>query len=209
MRKFLSLVSALCLLSTSASSVVACTDDKEYNQFMKWVKDDQSFVFFIGAWDCADCQANKLNLWNKLTANNDAYLKTELQKTQYKPDTVYGTASSPQKTAYANLHLYNYEIQQVAKAFDDDNIKKIADYMVDQSKAKLKNTAGQVPQPYLTRQDLGVDGLPLFIFIDHGTYQGFFKGKFTQPKTAVSLADVFMNAVVKHIVHHNWTVSKS
>ncbi|AGR41431.1 hypothetical protein [Spiroplasma taiwanense] len=55
MKKLLSAVSAITLVSSSTITVVACSSNEYFEKFEGWIANKESFVLYIGADDCDYC----------------------------------------------------------------------------------------------------------------------------------------------------------
>ena len=49
-----------------ASATISCSSSNDYTKFMQYIKDKQTFVYFIGARDCPKCQTSKIKTWQPL-----------------------------------------------------------------------------------------------------------------------------------------------
>ena len=206
MKKILILLSAITLPGTFAATAMGCSGDSTYNTFLKYIKNKESFVYFMGARDCPKCQSTKIKVWNYLTANNNANLKYIIDGNgNYSANALYKGPSAG-KTAYENLHLYSREINKVSDFFTDSTNKKIIKYVVEQT-ADAQALLGHKPHG-LTYSKIGISGTPLFIFFDQGQYEGFEDLEIKRPTNdgpATEQTDAsFMWYTKTHIVDHTW-----
>ena len=192
-----------------ASATISCSSSNDYTKFMQYIKDKQTFVYFIGARDCPKCQTSKIKTWQPLTANNDQKLRDILTND---PNYAYTNRSlfpgdTKAAEAYKNMHLYSDEVNKVSGVFGDDSIKKIIDYIVKKTAEDSSILGKKIKN--LTKEDLGITGVPLWLYFDQGQYEGFHMGEIDRPngdtpaepsKTTPS----FMWLAVQHIVFHIW-----
>lgn len=194
MRKFFAGFAATIFLTTNASLVVAC-DPKEYTDFMKYIDEKQTFVFYISAWDCNKCQQTTMDLWNPLTDDDNTGLKKMISNIDRNSGLSVDTLKS-----INSLHVYKYRLDKVASAFDDDAIKKIVDYLIKQFESKLD-------RKYMTKSDIKISGLPLFLYFDKGKFEGYIQHEFVKPTTSGTLSaqQYFEQSVINIIGKHGFT----
>ena len=207
MKKILTLLSSLSLCSFGAVAVVSCSGDQKFNTFMSYIHDKQTFVYYIGARDCPKCQNTQIKTWEPLTANNNAMLKNILANDpNYSYNSTPWKAGSAGQEAYKNMQLYSDKVDKVSKVFDDTSVKAIINYVIKQT-ADASAIAGHKPK-HLTRQDIGITGLPLFLYFDQGKYEGFYMGEIDRatddsPQQKATTPS-FMWLVRQHIGFHIW-----
>ena len=195
-----------------ASATISCSSSNDYTKFMQYIKDKQTFVYFIGARDCPKCQTSKIKTWQPLTANNNQLLRKILTNKKEYPNYYWQNGSlfpgdTKAAEAYKNMHLYSDEVNKVSGVFGDDSIKKIIDYIVKKTAEDSSILGKKIKN--LTKEDLGITGVPLWLYFDQGQYEGFYMGEIdrrtddssTEPSKA---SPSFMWLAVQHIVHHIW-----
>lgn len=204
MKKILSLLSSFTLVLSVGSNVTSCGPNFK-STFAKYVKEKETFVFFVGAWNCSDCQKNKLELWNYLLQDQEKELKAMLKSID-QGVRWSKTGGGEARQALLGLKLYSYDqIADSSRAFKDSIVEAIANYCVKESEKIFQREFHSSIQ--LTRSEIGLSGLPFFVFVNRGNYEGLHKGLFTSSsksagtETRAEMVKSFAHAVLTNIVH--------
>ncbi|AKX33929.1 hypothetical protein SLITO_v1c02740 [Spiroplasma litorale] len=133
MKKILATLSVLTLATTSATTVISCSSNVNYKQFLQWIDNKETFLLYIGAKDCDFCQKFEANLESNKTFFDN---KLEELSGQYnnsvssiKPDensfTGYGEELNN------NLNLREFVSDEKANNFKEKWSENIINWLID------------------------------------------------------------------------------
>ncbi|QEH62070.1 hypothetical protein SCHIN_v1c08750 [Spiroplasma chinense] len=138
MKKFLNLLAATALVTTSASTVVSCSSTANWKTFKGWIDKQDSFILYIGARDCEYCQQFETakDIVSSEPGNSLEDRITSLQN-EYNNLTIVGNTQTDDLTGFgqalkSDLRFETFMIDEKANNFREKWSKNILDWAVDQ-----------------------------------------------------------------------------
>ncbi|WP_342252453.1 lipoprotein [Spiroplasma endosymbiont of Amphibalanus improvisus] len=171
MKKLVSFLGSLSIAVVPAVSVISCSDDNFYNStFLPELDQKRNAVIYVGADDCPFCEDFYYNIWK------DHFDTPELASASWSE--IYNDPSSLHrwpdygKEDFKEIDFLHYQVESEESAYEDDSVKSMSDWIVNWYKDFNSNN-DNYKNLELSREDIGLDGLPLFIFIHDGEFSGF------------------------------------
>lgn len=193
MRKLLYSLLPLSVIGTTLE-ITSCSKGNEndhFKQFEDRINKKESFIYYIAAKNCTDCQKKNTNVWNKLF--KDGNLTDEGKKEKAKLDLKH-----PDLTKSIDLKGYKVEIDDFndwtnkAGAWAKDLKKWVADKILAFPDLLISGEKDKT----LSEANVNFNGTPMFIFIKNGQFAGYSSG-------AGELND-FMDKIENHLYIEDW-----
>ncbi|AGM25188.1 lipoprotein [Spiroplasma chrysopicola] len=210
MKKILTLLTATTFMTTTATTVVACSQNnmKYYTEFMTKVSKEDTFVMFVSANDCPYCTVTKATTIKELYNNGQGtqvfkdYLAGNYGN-QYALDKYYDSKND-QKVIddLTNSYLYIADAKEHSGIWDQKGFNKIADWVVTQERNNnLIN--GQIDKTITVQSLFGSNATPFFLYIKQGHYMGFEFDSFGTWEEG-SEPEKYFDKFIDHMVLENW-----
>ncbi|WP_425379516.1 hypothetical protein [Spiroplasma endosymbiont of Stenodema calcarata] len=207
MRKLLSTMAALTIVSTTATTVIACSDKNMiyYTEFMDGINKKENFIFMVSAQNCIHCQNTHdttiADLYTDGKGNSkfNDYL-TGKYGAQYALTSYPVSAEQQTKIKNTRLIITN-DVKDFNGIWQTKWAKKIAKWIVTQEQNAHKIN-GEIDKS-ITADSLGLNGTPTYVYIKNGNYVGFETGEIGNFETG-SNPDLWMQRFIKHIVLEDW-----
>ncbi|ARU91436.1 hypothetical protein SCLARK_00807 [Spiroplasma clarkii] len=196
MKKLISVLSATALLTSSTASVISCGNDAYWNEFNRAVKNQETFMVYIGADDCEYCNhfedSKKITgdlvqeLLDGLIAKYKADLTTLGDKVEVDDLTGFGQAIKVPD----QVKLREFIIEAKADNFNEKWSKNILNWVRDQlreiyytkefkynvdngnGEVNARNQVNAAVKSYLDN----AKGTPFFLMIRNGKLAGISSG---------------------------------
>ncbi|KAF0851600.1 MAG: hypothetical protein EIB84_04970 [Spiroplasma poulsonii] len=207
MRKLLSTMAALTIVSTTATTVIACSDKNMvyYTQFMDGVKNKENFIFMVSAQNCIHCQNTHDTTIADLYTNGygnqkyDDYL-TGKRGAQYALNSYHISAEEQAKIKKTRL-IVTSDVKDYNNVWQQKWAKNVADWIVTQERNAHKIN-GEIDKS-ITAESLGLNGTPTYIYVKNGNYVGFETGEIGNLETGPN-PNLWMQRFIKHMVLEDW-----
>ncbi|AHI53091.1 lipoprotein [Spiroplasma culicicola] len=184
MKKLLSILGSTALITTSTTSVLACSSNANYKEFLKWIDRQDTFLLYYGADNCPYCnqyqdaldmvKGTENSLENKLNGLNEKYnaaLAAEQDATN--PINDYG-----KDLVNGNIDYHEFKIEDLSDKWSEKWSENLYDWLVDslveiyiEVVLKDSNITHQqkinLAKP-LVKTYIGDLGVPFFLLIRNG-----------------------------------------
>ncbi|AKU79506.1 hypothetical protein [Spiroplasma turonicum] len=180
MRKILAALSVVSLASAGATTVISCSSNVLYKQFLQWIENKESFVLYIGAKDCDYCQKFEANI-----DYNQSYFNDKLSQIsgEYNNSISKYNGNDDSFTSYGqklnnDLNLRSFIAEEKSNNFKEKWSENIIKWLVDKvaeiyysamldighNETIQKKVAKDKVKEYFNK----IKGTPMFIIIRNG-----------------------------------------
>lgn len=207
MIKLLITMAALTIVSTTATTVIACSDKNMiyYTRFMDGVKNKENFILMISAKNCIHCQNTHdttiADLYSNMQGNekfND-YLTGKFGS-QYQLSNYPVSDEQQEKIKKTRLIVVN-DIKDYNGVWQQKWAKKIADWIITQERNAHK--INDEIDKSITAASLGLNGTPTYIYVKNGNYVGFETDEIGNLETGPN-SNLWMQRFIEHMVLEDW-----
>ncbi len=136
MKKLISVLTATSLIASSTVSVVACSSNANFREFKSWIKNEDSFLLYIGAKDCDYCQQfeDTLKMTNKELENllleaNNKYNSKHLDESDINNGNL---TDFGRKIKHDKIDYHQFVIDEKANNWNENWSKNIYNWIVEQ-----------------------------------------------------------------------------
>ncbi len=207
MRKLLSTMASLTIVSTTATTVIACYDKNMayYTQFMDVVNNKENFIFMVSAQNCSHCENTNDTTIADLYTNGHGNQKFNdylagKYGAQYALNSYPVSAEEQAKIKKTRL-IVTIDIKDFNGIWQQKWAIKIADWIVTQERNAHKIN-GEIDKS-ITAESLGLNGTPNYVYVKNGNYVGFETGEIGNLETGANL-NLWMQRFIKHMVLEDW-----
>jgi len=177
MKKLISILTATTLIASSTVSVVACSSNANFREFKSWIKNEDSFLLYIGAKDCDYCQQfeDTLKMTNK-----------ELEQLLAKANSIYNAKHSNEseinngdltdfgrKIKHDKIDFHQFITDEKANNWNENWSKNIYNWIVEQIvkvyiKVRLE-TKPEIEDNYKRYYKIAEDRVKTYLSSNRGT----------------------------------------
>ncbi|ASP28033.1 hypothetical protein SCORR_v1c02590 [Spiroplasma corruscae] len=180
MKKILATLSVLTIATSSAATVVSCSSNVHYKEFLQWINNKETFLLYIGAKDCDFCQKFESNIeYNKQYFDDKLnQISGEYNNNVSSLNNLNDSFTGYGETLNNNLNLRQFVIDEKANNFKEKWSENIVTWLVDKltevyyeltlnigsNETIQKNVAKEKVKEYFDK----IKATPMFLIIRNG-----------------------------------------